>query len=50
MLRVLKAAEEELQRLRDVLLPEFDGKIGEPSKAVLAKITRVIKNANANPK
>lgn len=38
----LKAAAKELSRLRDVLLPEYEGKIGEPNLKVLNLVLNAI--------
>lgn len=36
------AALDELERLRGVLLPEFEGKIGEPSLKVIARLREAV--------
>jgi restriction alleviation protein Lar len=42
VVEALRAAESELMRLRRIFLPEYEGKIGEPKAAVLAKISAAL--------
>lgn len=50
MLQALEAAALELQRLRDVHLPHFEGKIGEPSLEVLNQVKKAIGKSTREPK
>lgn len=50
MIQALEAAATELQRLRDVHLPTFEGKIGEPSLEVLNQVKKALGKAKREPK
>ena len=41
----LKACVIELERLRDVHLPQYDGKVGEPDKDVIFKAREALRHA-----
>lgn len=45
LVRAANAAAKELSRLRDVLLPHYEGKIAEPDHGVLQRLRTVLNTA-----
>lgn len=45
LVRAANDAANELKRLRDVLLPHYEGKIGEPDHGILQRLRTVLNTA-----